>query len=77
MLSASLNKTFLSLVVENDLVSPDSSVSVRMADSQADSIRPLEHKALNFLVNEYLLINNYKLTSVTFAEENEEQVCIG
>ncbi|XP_041376691.1 RAB11-binding protein RELCH homolog [Gigantopelta aegis] len=58
---------------ENDLVSPDSSESVGMADSHAENIKPLEHKALNFLVNEYLLINNYKLTSVTFAEENEEQ----
>jgi len=39
-------------------------------------VRPLERKAINFLVNEYLLQNNYKLTSVTFSEENEDQVNI-
>ena len=39
-----------------------------------DSIKPLEKKALNFLVNQYLLQINNKLTSVTFSEENEEQV---
>ncbi|OWF38039.1 hypothetical protein KP79_PYT14357 [Mizuhopecten yessoensis] len=38
-----------------------------------DPIRPLDKRALNYLVNEYLLMNNYKLTSVTFSEENEDQ----
>lgn len=37
-------------------------------------IKPHEKRAINFLVNEYLLIHDYKLTSVTFAEENENQV---
>jgi len=35
------------------------------------TVRPFERRALNFLVNEYLLTNNYKLTSVTFGEEND------
>lgn len=26
---------------------------------------------MNYLINEYLLTNNYKLTSVTFGEEND------
>ena len=39
-----------------------------------EPIREYESRALNFLVNEYLLMNGYKLTSVTFAEENENQV---
>jgi hypothetical protein len=35
------------------------------------TVRPFERRALNYLVNEYLLTNNYKLTSVTFEEEND------
>ncbi|XP_044149056.1 RAB11-binding protein RELCH isoform X2 [Bufo gargarizans] len=38
-----------------------------------EPIKPLEKKALNFLVNEYLLKNNNKLTSITFSDENDEQ----
>ncbi|XP_067935732.1 RAB11-binding protein RELCH homolog isoform X2 [Watersipora subatra] len=39
----------------------------------ADAIKPHQRRAINFLVNEYLLLHDYKLTSVTFAEENENQ----
>nr|KAF6330853.1 RAB11 binding and LisH domain, coiled-coil and HEAT repeat containing [Myotis myotis] len=38
-----------------------------------DPIKPLEKRALNFLVNEFLLKNNYKLTSITFSDENDDQ----
>ncbi|XP_069469768.1 RAB11-binding protein RELCH isoform X3 [Ambystoma mexicanum] len=38
-----------------------------------EPIKPLEKRALNFLVNEYLLQNNYKLTSITFSDENDDQ----
>jgi len=41
-----------------------------------EPIRPLEKRALNFLVNEYLLKNEYKLTSITFSDENDDQVNI-
>lgn len=34
-------------------------------------IMPHDKNAINFLINEYLLENNYKMTSVTFSEENE------
>lgn len=34
---------------------------------------PHEQRALNFLVNEYLLQHNYKLTAITFAEEDDNQ----
>jgi len=34
---------------------------------------PYECRALNFLVNEYLLEQNYTLSSITFCEENEDQ----
>lgn len=37
------------------------------------SIKPHEQRALNFLINEYLLLHGYKLTSITFADENESQ----
>lgn len=36
-------------------------------------IKPHEQRALNFLVNEYLLACSYKLTSITFSDENENQ----
>lgn len=39
-----------------------------------EHIKPHEQRALNFLINEYLLSHNYKLTSITFADENENQV---
>lgn len=38
-----------------------------------DSLRPHEKRALNFLVNEYLLKNGYRMTSVTFSDENADQ----
>ncbi|KAG7317649.1 hypothetical protein KOW79_018684 [Hemibagrus wyckioides] len=38
-----------------------------------EPIRPLEKRALNFLVNEYLLKNEYKLSSITFSDENDDQ----
>lgn len=36
-------------------------------------VMPHEKNVLNFLINEYLLEQDYKMTSVTFAEENESQ----
>uniref|UniRef100_A0AAX7UQQ6 LisH domain and HEAT repeat-containing protein KIAA1468 n=1 Tax=Astatotilapia calliptera TaxID=8154 RepID=A0AAX7UQQ6_ASTCA len=41
--------------------------------SFVEPIRPLEKRALNFLVNEYLLKNEYKLSSITFSDENDDQ----
>ncbi|KAM8811669.1 RAB11-binding protein RELCH isoform 2-T2 [Eudromia elegans] len=38
-----------------------------------EPMRPLEKRALNFLVNEFLLKNSYKLTSITFSDENHDQ----
>ena len=47
----------------------------RLEDIGEDEpIKPYQKRALNFLVNEYLLLQDYKLTSVTFSEENENQV---
>lgn len=45
-------------------------------DNQAQltkGVMPHEKNVLNFLINEYLLEQDYKMTSVTFAEENESQ----
>ncbi|XP_015110035.1 RAB11-binding protein RELCH homolog [Diachasma alloeum] len=36
-------------------------------------IKPHEQRALNFLIYEYLLARSYKLTSITFSDENEDQ----
>ncbi|XP_037869759.1 RAB11-binding protein RELCH [Bombyx mori] len=37
------------------------------------SLKPHEKRALNFLINEYLLMQDYKLTSITFSDENPDQ----
>ncbi|XP_047517083.1 RAB11-binding protein RELCH-like [Pieris napi] len=37
------------------------------------SLKPHEKRALNFLINEYLLLQDYKLTSITFSDENPDQ----
>uniref|UniRef100_A0A3B3S7K5 RAB11 binding and LisH domain, coiled-coil and HEAT repeat containing n=1 Tax=Paramormyrops kingsleyae TaxID=1676925 RepID=A0A3B3S7K5_9TELE len=47
--------------------------SFRFSPEMEEPVRPLEKRALNFLVNEYLLRNNYKLTSITFSDENDDQ----
>ncbi|XP_014675386.1 PREDICTED: lisH domain and HEAT repeat-containing protein KIAA1468 homolog isoform X2 [Priapulus caudatus] len=61
-------KASLTKAAESDLcVSPDLQVS------SGDPIKPHEQRALNYLVNEYLMNNGYRLTSITFADENENQ----
>lgn len=52
----------------------DSCTSPDLQVLSDDQIKPHEQRALNYLVNEYLLQNNYRLTSITFADENENQV---
>lgn len=44
-----------------------------MSEPEVQPLKPHELRALNFLVNEYLLKQNYKLTSITFSDENEDQ----
>ena len=65
---------FMAMFAENDIVSEHVCQPTRKNFFDKDALRPLEKKAINFLVNEYLMANDYKLTAVTFAEENEEQV---
>ena len=58
---------------ETEVLTPESPED-RLEDIGEDEpIKPYEKRALNFLVNEYLLLQDYKLTSVTFSEENENQ----
>jgi hypothetical protein len=59
-------------VVESEATTPDAG-SLRLINNEP--IKPHEQRALNFLVNEYLLLHGYKLTSITFADENTNQVC--
>ena len=42
---------------------------------KSKDLKPHEILTLNFLVNEYLVMRNYKMTANTFADENAEQVC--
>ena len=41
--------------------------------SLSSSIKPHEKRAINYLVNEFLMQLNYKLTSITFCDENADQ----
>lgn len=60
----------LTVVTESD---PNSPINISYKSAPEASLKPHEKRALNFLVNEYLLKNNYKLSSITFADENEDQ----
>ncbi|CAN7941425.1 unnamed protein product [Ixodes hexagonus] len=61
----------LTVVTESDPNTPDNG-SEHTTVSE-DPLRPHERRAVNFLVNEYLLKQDYKLTSITFSDENEDQ----
>ncbi|XP_022335472.2 RAB11-binding protein RELCH homolog isoform X2 [Crassostrea virginica] len=67
-LRASLTKE-----AENELGSTEQISEGVVTLGQEEAIKPLDKRAINFLINEYLLLQNYKLTSVTFSEENENQ----
>lgn len=49
-------------------------LTISLPSLPQEPIRPLEKRALNFLVNEYLLKNECKLSSITFSDENDDQV---
>ncbi|XP_048752282.1 RAB11-binding protein RELCH homolog isoform X2 [Ostrea edulis] len=67
-LRASLTKE-----AENELSSTEQVNEGIVTLGQEEAIKPLERRAINFLINEFLLQQNYKLTAVTFSEENEDQ----
>lgn len=62
------------LMTENELSSTEQVNEGIVTLGQEEAIKPLERRAINFLINEFLLQQNYKLTAVTFSEENEDQV---
>lgn len=41
-----------------------------------EPLKAYEQRAINFLVHEYLLSHGYRLSSITFADENAEQVIL-
>ncbi|XP_052816582.1 RAB11-binding protein RELCH homolog isoform X2 [Mya arenaria] len=67
-LRASLTKE-----AETDHVVSETTEEGKEGLRQDDTIRTMEKKAINFLVNGYLLQIDNKLTAVTFSEENEDQ----
>ncbi|XP_066257908.1 RAB11-binding protein RELCH homolog isoform X1 [Euwallacea similis] len=60
----------LTFAIESETSTPDKGSLRNVAFSM---IKPHEQRALNFLINEYLLLQGYKLTSITFADENQNQ----
>ena len=65
---------WLVLITETEHAAPEISEEGKEGLRPDDALRTMEKKAINFLVNEYLLQINNKLTAVTFSEENEDQV---
>ncbi|XP_077982155.1 RAB11-binding protein RELCH homolog [Glandiceps talaboti] len=63
----------LTEAAESESTSPAHSDSKRPMSPTDDVVKPHEKRALNFLVNEYLLMHNYKLTSITFSDEVDDQ----
>lgn len=66
----SLRANLTTVAADSEASTPDTNAEQLFLD---DTIKPHEQRALNFLVNEYLLKYEYKLTSITFSDENEEQ----
>ncbi|XP_041423593.1 RAB11-binding protein RELCH homolog isoform X3 [Xenopus laevis] len=62
----------LTLAAENDVPLQERK-NYKSSPEIQEPIKPLEKRALNFLVNEYLLKNNNKLSSITFSDENDDQ----
>ncbi|KAG1685943.1 LisH domain and HEAT repeat-containing protein KIAA1468 [Nymphon striatum] len=72
----SLRATLTEAAVESDPNTPERDTGQKresISESDVQPLKPHELRALNFLVNEYLLKHNYKLTSITFSDENEDQ----
>ncbi|XP_058801173.1 RAB11-binding protein RELCH homolog [Phymastichus coffea] len=61
----------LTVVTESEVSTPDKNSDKHPLLDHP--IKPHEQRAINFLVNEYLLANSYKLTSITFSDEIENQ----
>ena len=64
-------RSTLTKAAESELSSPERQDGTEQLGTD-EPLRAHEKRALNFLVNEYLLRNDYKLTSVTFAEEENQ-----
>ncbi|CAH2284110.1 lisH domain and HEAT repeat-containing KIAA1468 homolog isoform X1 [Pelobates cultripes] len=62
----------LTLAAENEIPLQERK-NYKSSPEIQDPIKPVEKRALNFLVNEYLLKNNNKLTAITFSDENDDQ----
>ncbi|XP_011301250.1 lisH domain and HEAT repeat-containing protein KIAA1468-like [Fopius arisanus] len=60
----------LTVVTESETIPDKNSDRSCLGDPP---IKPHEQRALNFLIYEYLLARSYKLTSITFSDENEDQ----
>ncbi|KAF7407686.1 hypothetical protein HZH66_002223 [Vespula vulgaris] len=69
--SISALRANLTVVTEFDTATPDKRSDKQIIND--NPIKPHEQRALNFLVHEYLLTHSYKLTSITFSDENENQ----
>lgn len=67
--SSNLNKEIIFDIDVEKSEKKDNEIKLELTKA----LMPHDKNAINFLVNEYLLQNDYKMTSVTFAEENEAQ----
>ena len=78
-----LVESTFNILNENEYEENDDDYDYIDANTQNDTLKqttcklkqmpPHEKNAINFIINEYLLENSYKMTSITFSEENESQ----
>lgn len=61
----------LTIILESESTCSDKNTDKQLAEEHP--IKPHELRAINFMVYEYLLAQSYKLTSITFSDENEDQ----
>ncbi|XP_012259710.2 RAB11-binding protein RELCH homolog [Athalia rosae] len=69
--SISALRANLTVATESEVTTPD--LGLEKHATTNSPIKPHELRALNYLVNEYLLAHSYKLTSITFSDENDNQ----
>ncbi|XP_071784644.1 RAB11-binding protein RELCH homolog [Asterias amurensis] len=63
----------LTEAAESEVPSPIHTKKTAEGIIAEETMKPLERRALNYLTNEFLLHHGYRLTSITFCDENEEQ----
>jgi hypothetical protein len=71
--SEKLLKSKINIKTSANQAHSQSSACTNIINAMGVNLMPHDKLAINFLINEFLLEQGYKVTSVTFSEENESQ----